>query len=608
MLFAVATEQHISTNTFARESLRESQRLRTSLSHVSIWVFLASGFFYLIFFGNTKSSGQVGIWVFLTLCGVVLRWSIALKERSNLINASARELVDGELNLFVSNAILAFLVGSGYWIVGWDGDGRSIQIVALVSSLFAIATVTNLSTSLRQFVVCLSLNMLQGLIFFVALKGEIDFVMVFTLMLTWVVLFYLGFRNAIWFHESMKMRSVIQQRNDELSSTSETLKKTLEQSIQTNASKSHFIGAASHDLRQPLHSMTLFLGILQDSELDKKQSELVANISLSADSLRSQFERLLELSKLEAGKISVRPREFDLYMLLVQIVERFEAGASKKNISISIDGERKIIQSDPVLIDRIVSNVVDNAIKYTEVGEVRVVFSQSVDNAHISIADTGIGIKEGDQKKVFEEYVQLNNPARRATGGAGMGLAIVKRLVELLGGKINLCSTPVKGTVVNLSFPLVAEQDVVLPAVSEVQTTCVVRDDSTEKNKSTPADLSDYKILVVDDNPGVLLAAKHYILMRNGKPFLSESIEGAKKILMEERISMAILDDMLAPGITGLDVAAHARRSVPQEKIIIISGLESAEREKTIREAGYALYKKPLEVDKLDAIMLSIMN
>ena len=605
LLYSIASEQQLAEDDFARESLRESQLVNTSMSHISIWVMLIIGIFYLLFFGDHASSMQIGYWVMICLCGAVFRWSVCERARKVLKNANARQLVLNEQNLLVVNVLLSFLVGSGYWIVGWNGDDRAVQVVALVSTLFAIATVINLSTNLRQFVLCISVNMLQGLIFFLVLDGSIDIVLVVTLLLVWFVLIFLGLRNALWFSESVKMRSLIQQKNQALELSAQALQKALDRSIHNNTSKSHFIAAASHDLRQPLHSMTMLLGILRNSPMSTDQSELVSNISQSAESLRSQFDGLLEISKLEAGAVAVHPRQFDIHNLLLQIVSRFEVDAYNKGLTLSLLGSSLQMQTDPVLVDRILSNLLDNAIKYTDQGEVTIQLRQQDVFAVIEVIDSGMGISEANRNAVFDEYVQINNPARQSSDGVGMGLAVVKRIVELLGGKVTLESDLGKGSVFKLLVPITAKEPVALPSLEKE---VVPNSGFIENVKSSEApDFHQKSVLVVDDDANVLSALDRYITLRNGKPILAATIHEAKKAIDGHDFSLAILDDMIDAESSGLDVANLLKNRISQDKIIIVSGLESGEREREIKVAGYQFYKKPLGIEKMDSVLFRLM-
>lgn len=211
--------------------------------------------------------------------------------------------------------------------------------------------------------------------------------------------------------------------------------------------KSRFLAAASHDLRQPVHAVSLFLGLLADEALSERGRYLVDNIARATTSMGHLFDALLNLSRLEAGVVQPRPQSFALDALLDQIRAEYEPQAQHKGLRLHIRPSGAWLHSDPVLLERALRNLVSNAIVHTDQGRVLVGCRSRGDHVRIEVWDTGPGIPAAEQERVFWEFHQLRNPERDRSKGLGLGLSIVRRTVTLLGHTLKLHSIEGKGTV-----------------------------------------------------------------------------------------------------------------------------------------------------------------
>jgi signal transduction histidine kinase len=215
---------------------------------------------------------------------------------------------------------------------------------------------------------------------------------------------------------------------------------------QANRMKSKFFAAASHDLRQPMHALTLFVDVLKNRELDPQTTHLVAQVEQSVEVLGSMFDALLDISRLDAGVVQPRYENFLLQPLLDRMYAEFSWLALDKGLRFEIAHCDAVVHSDPLLLERILRNLISNAIRYTERGEVAVSCEEVPDGIRIEVRDSGIGIAPEHLPHIFEEYYQVGNRQRDRSKGLGLGLAIVRRLEQLLGYRMTLDSAPGKGS------------------------------------------------------------------------------------------------------------------------------------------------------------------
>jgi signal transduction histidine kinase len=229
-----------------------------------------------------------------------------------------------------------------------------------------------------------------------------------------------------------------------------------------NQAKSRFLAAASHDLRQPMHALSLFVGQLRASRSAAERSALAQRIEAAVGGLSTLLDQLLDLSKLEAGAVQAEQEHFALAGTMAAIEAQFAPLARAKGLALRMRAPRVHLRSDPLLVQRILLNLVANAIRYTERGGVLIGCRRRGDRLRIAVWDTGCGIPEAQRDNVFREFVQLGAPERRpATAvdpvlgrGLGLGLAIVARLADLLGTRIELASRLGRGSMFAFELPL----------------------------------------------------------------------------------------------------------------------------------------------------------
>jgi len=222
---------------------------------------------------------------------------------------------------------------------------------------------------------------------------------------------------------------------------------------EANRAKSGFLAAASHDLRQPLHSLTLLLDHAVRTTEEPKMEQTLRQAARSAESLHELFTGLLDLSRLDAGSLTPEIKPLALGRILGRIDNDFRALALGKGLAFECMVGTDWVRSDAVMLDRILRNLLDNAVKYTDSGRIAVQLDTDASEVRVTVRDSGIGIDAGDRDRIFEEYFQVRNPARDRARGMGLGLAIVKRLCDLLGHRIDVESSPGHGSAFTLTLP-----------------------------------------------------------------------------------------------------------------------------------------------------------
>lgn len=226
----------------------------------------------------------------------------------------------------------------------------------------------------------------------------------------------------------------------------------VEEAKRANRAKSRFLAAASHDLRQPLAGLALYIAAVE-SKLAKTDGQLVSGMKNCVATLSEMLSHLLDLSKLDAGVVLPEISDFELDAMLTKVVSSFAPAARAKGLKLRYAGCSFIVRTDPVLFQRLVANLVDNAIRYTDKGAVLIGCRRRAGKICVEVWDTGIGIPDDKRVEIFEEFKQLGNEERNRAKGTGLGLAIVARMATLLGLQIRLRSRLGKGSVFSVDLP-----------------------------------------------------------------------------------------------------------------------------------------------------------
>lgn len=353
-----------------------------------------------------------------------------------------------------------------------------------------------------------------------------------------------------------------------------------------NESKSRFLAAASHDLRQPMHALSLFVGQLQARSGSGTAPELVRKIEQSVETLEQLLETLLDLSKLDMGAVVAQFRVFGLHELLARLVTQLAPVADSKGLALTLVPTSLWVCSDPVLLERVLLNLIGNAIRYTSEGRVLVGCRRSADAAIVVVADTGVGIAPEHLPNIFQEFYRAT-PHAAASQGLGLGLAIVKRLVAILNVGLAVDSVQGKGTVVRLRVP---------------------RADAGSPVPAAPRELGQAlrgtRVLVVDDDEAAR-DALHGLLVQWGCDAVAAAGGDEAVALTRGSPPAAVLCDLaLAGGESGLDVIERLRRAHGAKlPVAIITGDSTPEAIASMRARGLPMAFKPARPAKIRALI-----
>jgi signal transduction histidine kinase/CheY-like chemotaxis protein len=346
--------------------------------------------------------------------------------------------------------------------------------------------------------------------------------------------------------------------------------------------KSHFLASASHDLRQPLHALNLFVAQLPTEKKPAERKRLVSRIDAAVASMNELFEALLDMTKLEAGILQVNPAEFAMQRLLDGIETTFAALADKKGLSLRVVPCSAWVRSDPILLERILFNLVGNAVRYTAHGGVVVGCRRRATQLRIDVCDTGAGIPEDQRQSIFTEFYQLATLAPERTAGLGLGLAIVDRLGRLLGHPVQLQSNPGRGSRFSVSVPLAAELHDTVPLP--------VAPHAADLALGKRVMVIDDDVLVLDGMRGILQSwgCRVHTAASGAAALASVADGGAQPDLI-------ISDLRLADGENGIKVIERLREALGAPvPAFLISGDTAPERLREASAGGYHLLQKPV--------------
>ena len=364
-----------------------------------------------------------------------------------------------------------------------------------------------------------------------------------------------------------------------------------------NASKSRFLTAVSHDLRQPLQSLDIYLELLNREVQEAEHRDLTLKMKRSLKVMEETLNALLNISLLETGEIYPDKRDFTLHDLLEEIAADNRPQAEEKGLELRLMASPCVLHTDRILFQRIIENLVSNAVRYTEQGRVEVGCDCGEGTVRIRISDTGEGVEQGKLDNLFKSSVPPNTHTSdwRKAHGLGIGLVIVKHIADLLGHEIKVQSVLGKGTTFTIEVPLGAAFPLRSP----------------EQETESPGNLHTHKasVLFIDDEPAVLDSFRMLLEAEGFKVHAARDGEQALDYLKVDVLPEIVISDYHLPHETGFEVVDRIRTAVGREvpAIIITGDVASPGRKKAARNNCRVLHK-PIHADELIELIEDLVS
>lgn len=390
------------------------------------------------------------------------------------------------------------------------------------------------------------------------------------------------------FIESLATQSAIAIQNAELLQNARAARKEAEAA---NLLKSQFLANMSHELRTPLNSIINFSYLLlsdPENPISPDQEELITRIENSGTHLLGLINDILDLSKIEAGRMELFPEDFDIKELLIDTISSARSLSEQKHIPIQIESPHNdcLVHADKTRVKQIILNLLSNAIKFTDTGNIIITIIQNPHEYIISIKDSGIGMKPEDIPKAFAEFVQIDGGSSRKTGGSGLGLPIAKRFVEMHGGRIWTETEFGVGSTFSFSIPI----NFTLNSIPEFK-----------DKKSVALNLDPRKILIIDDD----MLSSETIAKKLSPRFTVDKMNDSRLALtyIKEKKPELIILDIMMPYEDGWDVLRKIKEDPLTNNIPVImcSVLNETHMARSLNADDYIL--KPFEANSFKELI-----
>jgi two-component system, sensor histidine kinase len=423
---------------------------------------------------------------------------------------------------------------------------------------------------------------LAPLLFALALKGSGE---AFVLSMLGSIFLLLLLRLVLEQNDALRAGLTARFQNEDLV---EQLRAQVEVAARANQEKTRFLASAVHDLRQPLHALGLFCAALDRRLENIPERPLIKNMMSSIEALETSFGAMLDISRLDAGIVKAEAQSFPVRDLFRRLYQQFGGDAEVHDISLRFRAARRIILSDPQLLERVLANLVQNALRYTRRGGVLVAARRRGTSVALEVWDTGVGIPAEKLGLIFEEFYQIDNPERDRSRGLGMGLAIVRRLCNLLGHSLEVHSKPGRGSTFRVVVPTGTPHDPAQP--------------SLEAETRPPRTDVRVTLLLIDDERAIREATRELLLPLQVDVLTAATIAEAIDLAKQATAPIdAILSDWRLRGTeTGVD-AVRAVRKICGEATpaVVVTGDTTAEVLRLAHENGLVVLHKPLQPREL---------
>ena len=486
--------------------------------------------------------------------------------------------------LYIGAAIIAGLIwgASGIFFYVPDGIVEQTYLALILFSIVSL-TIPSISIFAPAFYPLVVLVLGPFIVRCLASGNKHEIALAIPLGIALVIALMFGRKVNLLVDEAIRRRFENVELIEALSRQKEIAEAARAQAEAANRSRTQFFAAANHDLRQPLHALGLMAAALSERARDPGVSGLVTSINTSVEALEGLFNELLDMSKLDSGAVKPELRDFPLSRVLDRLRLELAPEAAEKGLRLRVMRSRAWVRSDPVLLERILRNLISNAIRYTVRGGVLAGVRRRGSALALEVWDSGVGIPESERDQIFEEFYQLRNPGRSSRKGLGLGLAIIQRLCTLLGYRVRVDSRPGRGSVFRFDVPVALPAPEARPARAQPARPRGV--------------LSGRLVVVIDDEPAIVEGMRS--LLATWGVEVVGSGDGSDVMRELERLGrlpdLLIVDYRLAGELLGTDVIDELRTVLdPEIPAIVVTGSSTPELGDQIRARGDDLLAKPV--------------
>ena len=544
------------------------------------------------------------LWVGIMLGHMLVRSAqVAYFRRRFKAGANDSEVASWIPQLSVAAAFSGCCWGSAMWIVfPAQSPLHQVMLLMLLYMVGAVALVQSAAIYAACIALMLPCLLLVGIKMVQLGGGVYDSFALFTFLLMGMLMF-LGRNINRSFVDSIRLRFENQALLSELTKRSEEAERA-------NRAKTQFLAAASHDLRQPMHALGLLVGTLAKVRDEPTRKKIEGGITEAVNSLEALLGSLLDISKLDAGVIEAAPSGVHLQPLFDRLGNEFAALADDKGLVFKVRPISAMVQTDAVLLERILRNLLANAFRYTERGGVLLSCRvrerkdkgqgqrQGQHQAMIEVWDTGSGIPASQHHAIFQEFFQLANPERDREKGLGLGLAIVDRLVRLLGHTLTLRSRVGRGSVFCVAAPLAAHSIVTQQQPPQPPPQARI-------TTIPHASLNGVRILVLDDERGVRDAMSAMLRVWGAAPIEAATLEQAIALAPPDLI---VADYRLGGNVTGAEAVAALRTYWGEDvPALIVTGDTAPDRIAELSRMRMPHLHKPVNPARLQEMLVELM-
>jgi len=508
------------------------------------------------------------------------------------------------------------LWGAAAWLFYGRGEPLHQLAMVLVIYAFCVGSTPLLGWQRTIFFAYIGLSLLPtiGKVWLIGGPGSQGLAAVAVLILAMTVRLGRNYRDS--FGELVELKARAQRLAAQLRTETAVAEAARREAELANRAKTQFFAAASHDLRQPLHALGLFAEALRRKTAqgeapvarrpgdrpairDDETIQLINSINGSVDALDGLFSELLDITRIDSGGVEARPTDFRLDEVFRRIKLHFEPIAFEKGLQLKVRGGHRHAYADPLLVERIVRNLTANAIRYTNDGGVLVCARSRGPKLLLQVWDSGVGIREADRERVFDEFVQLHDAGVAADPhqrkGLGLGLAIVRRLSALMGAPLALRSQAGRGTVFTLELPPGRARPAAEP----------------QPRTSAPSGMTLERRLVVmiEDDPAVKSGLEVLLESWGASVISFDSLQACRRWAAAAEPSMLrpdliIADYRLESGHTGVEAIRALREMAgPAVPAIVVTGSVLSSHEREAAEHDFHLLVKPVVPGRLRAMI-----